>query len=69
MLLTVDIGRMDEAVKAEVTQPIKSEALEKRPVSSEALDAAVVHICQKLRSLGVGWILSRACSEPSRRHT
>jgi iron(III) transport system substrate-binding protein len=29
VLLTVDIGRMDEAVKAEVTQPIKSDALEK----------------------------------------
>ena len=29
VLLTVDIGRMDEAVKAEVTQPIKSEALDK----------------------------------------
>lgn len=29
VLLTVDIGRMDEAVKAEVTQPIKSEAVDK----------------------------------------
>ncbi|MBR1147435.1 Fe(3+) ABC transporter substrate-binding protein [Bradyrhizobium sp. AUGA SZCCT0431] len=29
VLLTVDIGRMDEAVKADVTQPIKSEALDK----------------------------------------
>src|SRR3954453_14737950 len=29
VLLTVDIGRIDEAVKAEVTQPIKSEALDK----------------------------------------
>ena len=28
MLLTVDIGRMDEAVKADVTQPIKSEAID-----------------------------------------
>ena len=27
-------------------------ALEKRPVASEALDAAVVHICHKLRALG-----------------
>jgi transcriptional repressor NrdR len=27
-------------------------ALEKRPVGNEALDAAVVHICHKLRSLG-----------------
>ena len=29
VLLTVDIGRIDEAVKADVTQPIKSEALDK----------------------------------------
>jgi iron(III) transport system substrate-binding protein len=29
VLLTVDIGRMDDAVKAEVSQPIKSEALDK----------------------------------------
>ena len=28
VLLTVDIGRMDEAVKAEVTQPIKSDAID-----------------------------------------
>lgn len=27
-------------------------ALEKRPVASEAVDAAVVHICNKLRALG-----------------
>ena len=27
-------------------------ALEKRPVASEAIDAAVVHICNKLRALG-----------------
>ena len=29
VLLTVDIGRMDDAVKAEVSQPIKSDALDK----------------------------------------
>ncbi len=29
VLLTVDIGRIDEAVKADVTQPIKSEVLDK----------------------------------------
>src|ERR687897_2605502 len=29
VLLTVDIGRIDEAVKADVTQPIKSEAVDK----------------------------------------
>ncbi len=29
VLLTVDIGRMDDAVKADVSQPIKSEALDK----------------------------------------
>ncbi len=29
VLLTVDIGRIDEAVKADITQPIKSDALDK----------------------------------------
>jgi transcriptional repressor NrdR len=38
-------------------------ALEKRPVSSEALDAAVVHICQKLRSLGEREVPSRMVGE------
>ncbi len=38
-------------------------ALEKRPVSSEALDAAVVHICQKLRSLGEREVPSRYVGE------
>lgn len=38
-------------------------ALEKRPVSSEALDAAVVHICQKLRSLGEREVPSRLVGE------
>ena len=38
-------------------------ALEKRPVSSEALDAAVVHICHKLRTLGEREVPSRLVGE------
>jgi transcriptional repressor NrdR len=38
-------------------------ALEKRPVSSEALDAAVVHICHKLRVLGEREVQSRLIGE------
>mgnify|MGYP001106100062 CR=1 FL=1 len=38
-------------------------ALEKRPVSSEAIDAAIVHICQKLRSLGEREVPSRLVGE------
>ena len=38
-------------------------ALEKRPVSSEALDAAVVHVCQKLRSMGEREVASRQVGE------
>ena len=38
-------------------------ALEKRPVSSEALDAAVVHICHKLRTLGEREVHSRLVGE------
>ena len=38
-------------------------ALEKRPVSSEALDAAVVHICHKLRALGEREVPSRLVGE------
>ena len=38
-------------------------ALEKRPVASEALDAAVVHVCQKLRSLGEREVPSRLVGE------
>lgn len=38
-------------------------ALEKRPVSSEALDAAVVHVCQKLRSMGEREVASRRVGE------
>jgi transcriptional repressor NrdR len=34
-------------------------ALEKRPVSSEALDVAVAHICHKLRTLGEREVPSR----------
>ncbi len=38
-------------------------ALEKRPVSSEALDAAVAHICHKLRALGEREVNSRLVGE------
>src|SRR3954452_18863205 len=38
-------------------------ALEKRPVSSEALAAAVVHICHKLRALGEREVNSRLVGE------
>jgi transcriptional repressor NrdR len=38
-------------------------ALEKRPVSSEALDAAVVHVCQKLRGMGEREVASRQVGE------
>jgi transcriptional repressor NrdR len=38
-------------------------ALEKRPVSSEALDAAVVHICHKLRALGEREVAARQVGE------
>jgi transcriptional repressor NrdR len=38
-------------------------ALEKRPVSSEAIEAAVAGICHKLRSLGEREIASRAIGE------
>lgn len=40
-----------------------SKALEKRPVASEALDAAVVHICHKLRTLGEREVGSRLIGE------
>jgi len=38
-------------------------ALEKRPVSSEALDVAVAHICHKLRTLGEREVPSRQIGE------
>ena len=38
-------------------------ALEKRPVGSDAIDAAVARICHKLRSLGEREIASRAIGE------
>lgn len=38
-------------------------ALEKRPVSSEALDAAVAHICHKLRAMGEREVASRLVGE------
>ena len=39
-------------------------ALEKRPVSSEALDAAVVHICHKLRAQGIPIYCDQDLSKP-----
>jgi transcriptional repressor NrdR len=47
-------------------QKLKSsmiKALEKRPVSSEAIDAAVVHICNKLRGLGEREVPARMVGE------
>lgn len=38
-------------------------ALEKRPVSSERVDAAVAHICHKLRTLGEREVASRVIGE------
>ncbi|MBV6424692.1 MAG: Transcriptional repressor NrdR [Steroidobacteraceae bacterium] len=38
-------------------------ALEKRPVSQEAIEAAVTHICSRLRSLGEREVASRAIGE------
>lgn len=38
-------------------------ALEKRPVASEAIDAAVVHICNKLRAMGEREVPSRTVGE------
>lgn len=38
-------------------------ALEKRPVASEAVDAAVVHICNKLRALGEREVPARLVGE------
>jgi transcriptional repressor NrdR len=38
-------------------------ALEKRPVASEAIDAAVVHVCNKLRAMGEREVPSRMVGE------
>jgi transcriptional repressor NrdR len=38
-------------------------ALEKRPVASEAIDAAVVHVCNKLRAMGEREVASRLVGE------
>jgi transcriptional repressor NrdR len=38
-------------------------ALEKRPVASEAIDAAVAHICHRLRTLGEREVPSRLIGE------
>jgi transcriptional repressor NrdR len=40
-----------------------TKALEKRPVSSEAIEQAVTHICHKLRVLGEREVASRAVGE------
>jgi transcriptional repressor NrdR len=38
-------------------------AVEKRPVASEAIDAAVVHVCNKLRAMGEREVPSRTVGE------
>jgi transcriptional repressor NrdR len=38
-------------------------SLEKRPVAGEAIDAAVVHICNKLRAMGEREVPSRLVGE------
>jgi transcriptional repressor NrdR len=38
-------------------------ALEKRPVASEAIDAVVVHVCNKLRAMGEREVPSRMVGE------
>jgi transcriptional repressor NrdR len=38
-------------------------ALEKRPVASEAVDAAVAHVCHKLRTLGEREVPARLIGE------
>ncbi|MBV6415536.1 MAG: Transcriptional repressor NrdR [Steroidobacteraceae bacterium] len=38
-------------------------ALEKRPVSQEAIEAAITHICNRLRSLGEREVASRSIGE------
>jgi transcriptional repressor NrdR len=38
-------------------------ALEKRPVASESVDAAVVHVCNKLRAMGEREVASRLVGE------
>jgi transcriptional repressor NrdR len=38
-------------------------ALEKRPVASEAIDDAVVHVCNKLRAMGEREVASRLIGE------
>ena len=48
---------------AAVPVPDPARRLEKRPVSSEALDAAVAHICHKLRALGEREVASRLVGE------
>lgn len=40
-----------------------SKALEKRPVASEAIDAAVVHVCHRLRTLGEREVPARLIGE------
>ncbi len=63
---------MPRIIKSDVSrepfdeQKLKSsmlKSLEKRPVASEAVDAAVVHICNKLRSLGEREVPARMVGE------
>ena len=43
-------------------------ALEKRPVASEAVDAAVNHVCHKLRTLGEREVPARLIVFPEENH-
>ena len=63
---------MPRVIKSDVTrepfdeQKLRSgmlKALEKRPVSSEAVDAAVSHVCHKLRTLGEREVPARLVGE------
>jgi len=60
------IIKSDESRQPFDEQKLKSsmlKSLEKRPVASEAVDAAVVHICNKLRSLGEREVPARQLGE------
>ena len=63
MPMVVKGDRSRESFDASKLLAGMQKALEKRPVSSEAIDAAVARICHKLRSLGEREIASRAIGE------
>jgi transcriptional repressor NrdR len=65
-LLMPRVIKRDESREPFDEQKLRSsmlKALEKRPVSSEALDAAVSHICHKLRALGEREVGARTVGE------